>query len=116
VARKPVAEVDDETLILADQAEKAISQVRTGVRELLADKCPDGKADELARLLSEGTWTHDHPITFEAAKGFGLPVRSDIAPEFLGLLSLHPQPVRRQPVVVYLPVPRRVDGAPGSKE
>src|SRR5204863_2126051 len=60
VARKPVAEVDDETLIMADQAEKAMSQVRESVRELLADKRPE-KAEELARLLSEGTWTHDHP-------------------------------------------------------
>src|SRR5713101_9920090 len=67
VARKPVAEVDDQTLILADQAEKAISQVRDSVRELLADKCPPEKADELARLLSEGTWTHDYAITYETA-------------------------------------------------
>src|SRR5258705_6605503 len=37
VARKPVAEVDDQTLILADQAEKAMSQVRESVHELLAD-------------------------------------------------------------------------------
>src|SRR5258707_13432329 len=57
VARKPVAEVDDQTLILADQAEKAIAQVRESVRELLAVKCPPEKAEELARLLSEGTWT-----------------------------------------------------------
>src|SRR2546428_11843551 len=57
VAKKPVAETDDKTLILADQAEKAISQVRESVRELLADKCPQEKAEELARLLSEGTWT-----------------------------------------------------------
>jgi hypothetical protein len=28
VARKPVAEIDDKTLILADQAEKAMTQVR----------------------------------------------------------------------------------------
>src|SRR5713226_2250862 len=70
VERKPVAEVDDQTLILADQAEKAISQVRDSVRELLADKCPPEKADELARLLSEGTWTHDYAITYETAKSF----------------------------------------------
>jgi len=31
VARKPVAEVDDKTLILADQAEKAVSQLRESV-------------------------------------------------------------------------------------
>ena len=113
VARKPVAEVDDETLILADQSEKAITQVRDSVRELLADKFKEnGKADELARLLSEGTWTHDHPITFDAAKGFGLPVRSDIPAAFLGLMSLYPQPVRRQPAVEYLPMPRRAEPGP----
>jgi ClpP class serine protease len=106
VARKPVERVRDETLILADQSEKAISQVRESVRELLSDKAQD-KAEELARLLSEGTWTHDHPITFETAKGFGLPVRSDIPAEFMDLMNLYPQPVRHQPTVEYLPVPRR---------
>jgi ClpP class serine protease len=115
VAKKPVAEVDDETLILADQSEKAISQVRDSVRELLADKFKqNGKADELARLLSEGTWTHDHPITFDAAKSFGLPVRSDIPGDFLALMGLFPQPVRRQPTVEYLPMPRRAEPAPRS--
>jgi ClpP class serine protease len=108
VARKPIAEVDDQTLVLADQAEKAMAQLRESVRELLADKTPPEKADELSRLLSEGTWTHDHPITFETAQGFGLPVRREMPPEFLGLMNLYPQPVRRQPTVEYLPEPRRV--------
>jgi ClpP class serine protease len=110
VARKPVAEVDDETLILADQAEKAMVQVRDSVRELLADKCPAEKADELSRLLSVGTWTHDHPITCEDAMSFGLPARSDIPAEFLDLMALYPQPVRRQPSVEYLPIRRRSEG------
>jgi ClpP class serine protease len=109
VARKPVAEVDDSTLILADQSEKAVVQVRESVRELLAGKCPDDKLQELVRLLSEGAWTHDHPITYDAAKAFGLPVRHDIPSEFLDLLSLYPQPVRRQPTVEYLPEHRRAD-------
>jgi ClpP class serine protease len=68
VGRKPIERVDDETLIFADQAEKAISQIRESARELLADKCPPEKADELSRLLSGGKWTHDHPITYETAK------------------------------------------------
>lgn len=109
VARKPVAEVDDETLILADQAEKAVSQLRQSVQELLIGKCPSDKAQQLARLLSEGTWTHDHPITYETAKEFGLPVRSDMPAEFLDLMSLYPQPVRRQPTVEYLPHRHRID-------
>src|SRR5258706_4186519 len=76
VAKEPVESVEDKTLILADQAQKAIVQVHDSVRELLENKIPGNKVDELARLLSEGTWTHDHPITFDTAKSFGLPVRS----------------------------------------
>jgi ClpP class serine protease len=113
VARKPIADVDDQTLILADQAEKAMIQLYHGVHELLADKVPQDKAEELARLFSQGTWTHDHPITYETAKGFGLPVRSDIPTEILDLMALYPQPVRRQPTVEYLPEPRRIKG-PGD--
>ena len=40
VRDKPLAEVEDETLILADQAEKAVTQVRETVRELIEDLCP----------------------------------------------------------------------------
>jgi len=109
VARKPVEKVKDDTLILADQAAKATLQVRESVRELLAGKIPAGKDTELARLLSEGTWTHDHPITYETAKSFGLPVRSDIPNEFLDLMGLYPQPVRHQPTVEYLPKRRYSD-------
>jgi len=109
VAKKPVKDVKDDTLILADQAEKAMVQVRESVRELLAGKIPENKDEELARLLSEGTWTHDHPITYETAKSFGLPVRSDIPDEFLDLMGLYPQPVRRQPTVEYLPERRHSD-------
>jgi ClpP class serine protease len=115
VAKKPVAEIDDKTLILADQAEKAMVQVRKSVQELLAAKSPDGKAEELARLLSEGTWTHDHPITYETAQSFGLPVRCDMPAEFLDLMNLYPQPVRRQPTVEYLPEPRRSESFRGKR-
>jgi ClpP class serine protease len=115
VAKKPVARTDDNTLILADQAEKALSQIGESVREFLSDKCPPEKAEELSRLLSEGTWTHDHPITYETAKSFGLPVRADIPPEFLDLMSLYPQPVRHQPSVEYLPERRRYEGVGGNR-
>lgn len=115
VARKPVAEIDDKTLILADQAEKAMTQVRESVQELLVPKLAE-KAEELARLMSEGTWTHDHPITYEKAQGFGLPVRCDIPSEFLDLMNLYPQPVRRQPTVEYLPEYRRYEGFRGNRD
>ena len=107
VERKPVAELDDQTLILADQAEKAIKQVRESVRELLSDKYDPAKADELARLLSEGTWTHDHPITYDDAKAMGLHVSDEMPREVYQIMSLFPQPVRQQPSVEYIPLPRR---------
>jgi ClpP class serine protease len=107
VERKPIAEVDDETLILADQAEKAIRQLRQAVHDLLTGRYPPEKVEELSHLLTEGTWTHDHPIMFEDAQALGLHVRSDMPDEFLKLMTLYPQPVRQQPSVEYLPTPRR---------
>src|SRR5258706_9383845 len=112
VARKPVAEVDDETLIMADQAEKAIAQLRESVKELLQNTSANGKVDELARLLSEGTWTHDYPITYERAKAMGLAVSDDMPDDILKLMSLFPQPTRTQPTVEYLPGPRTRRPAP----
>jgi Serine dehydrogenase proteinase len=69
-----------------------------------------------AEYKSEGTWTHDHPITYETAQSFGLPVRCDMPAEFLDLMNLYPQPVRRQPTVEYLPEPRRYDGFRGNRD
>ncbi|MCX8071708.1 MAG: ATP-dependent Clp protease proteolytic subunit [Candidatus Binatia bacterium] len=107
VRQKPVAEVDDQTLILADVAEKAIHQVRDAVAELLTRSQTPENAQRLAELLSTGTWTHDFPITVQKARELGLPVRSDIPTEVLELMELYPQPVRRVPSVEYLPGPRR---------
>lgn len=107
IKRKPLAEVDDETLILADQAEKALFQLRESVQELLEGKPTNGRRpDELARLVSEGTWTDDYPITYERAKALSLRVPSDIPDDVLKLMSLYPQPTRTQPSVEYLPGPR----------
>jgi ClpP class serine protease len=106
IAKKPIKDVEDETLIMADQAEKAIFQVRESVKELLQGKPTNGKVDELARLLSEGTWTHDFPITYERAHALGLPVNANIPDDVLKLMALYPQPTRTQPTVEYLPGPR----------
>ncbi len=106
VAKKPVADLDDATLILADQAEKAIAEVKNSLRELLEKRFSPQKADELARLLAEGTWTHDYPITFDAAKALGLPVSSDMPKAVYDLMALFPQQTRQVPAVEYLPFPR----------
>jgi ClpP class serine protease len=97
---------------MADQAEKAIAQLRESVKDLLQNMSPNGKVDELARLLSEGTWTHDYPITYERAKAMGLAVSSNMPDDILKLMSLFPQPTRTQPTVEYLPGPRTRRPAP----
>jgi ClpP class serine protease len=105
--QKPIAEVDDKTLILADQAEKAIAQMRQEVTELLADKYPAEKAGEIAKLMTSGTWTHDYPITCERARDLELRVNSDMPENMMRLMQLYPQPVRRQSSVEYVPIPYR---------
>lgn len=109
---KPINRIDDNTLILADQARKAVAQLTQSVRELLDERFDPEQADELARLLSEGTWTHDFPISAELARRLGLPVVTPVPREFLELMQLYPQPMRRQPAVQY--VPRRY-GPPGDR-
>ncbi len=103
VEQKPVEKIDDETLMLADQARKAQKQVCDAVTELLADKLPEEQARALAEKLSVGTWTHDYPITPEQAREFGLKVSTDMPEAFLQLMSLYPQPVQRIPSVEYIP-------------
>jgi len=107
IDKKPPAEVDDETLMLADQAQKAIKQLREAVRELLHGRHRDEKVEELSRLLSQGTWTHDYPITCGMAQQWGLPVSCEVPTEMLQLLQLYSQPVRRQPSVDFIPEPYR---------
>jgi ClpP class serine protease len=114
VAKKPVADLDDRTLILADQAEKAVAEVRQSLIELLEKHFSPEKAEELARLLSEGTWTHDFPITFEGAQALGLPVSSAMPEEILELMRLFPQPTRQMPSVEYTPFPRRTPSSRGQ--
>ncbi len=106
--QKPIAEIDDQTLILADVGRKAIAQVKAAAKELLADKMAEDKAEALAEKLSTGHWTHDYPISPTEAKALGLPVSTDMPDAVLELMTLYPQPVRAQGGgVEYLPVPRQ---------
>lgn len=108
VEQKPIAEIDDQTLVLADVGRKAIAQVKAAAKELLTDKMPEDKAEALAEKLSTGQWTHDYPISPTEAKNLGLPVITNMPDAVLELMTLYPQPVRSQGGgVEYLPVPRQ---------
>jgi len=105
VSRKEVNEVDDETLILADMAGKAIKQVHDLILEILEDKMPRDQAEELSRHLTEGRWTHDFPITCEKLQGLGIQVCGELPPELYSLMEFYPQSPQRRPTVQYIPVP-----------
>lgn len=103
---KDVNETEDETLILADVARKAISQVNQVVRTILVGNgMPEGKAAELADTLTCGKWTHDYPISYEEAESIGMPVSPDLPEEITQLMELYPQGGGRRPSVQYIPVP-----------
>ncbi len=110
IKSKPIEKVEDKSIVMADIAEKALRQMKKNVTELLEDRMGHEKAVELAELLSQGTWTHDHPISWDEAKEMGLPIRTDMPREFYELMALFPQPVRREPSVEYIPIPRRSGG------
>jgi ClpP class serine protease len=116
LATKRPEDIDDETVILADVATKARSQVGAFVAEVLAKHLPKAKATALATMLSDGRWTHDFPITVEMARSLGLPVTTDMPRTVYDLMDLYPQGGRGRPSVLYVPLrptlPERGDSAP----
>ncbi len=104
VNQKDKNNIGDRTLILADVSRKAQQQVQTFVERLLKPHL-DGNAPDVARMLSEGRWTHDFPIDVEYARSLGLPVSTDLPDEVRLLMRLYPQPRNRRPSVEYIPVP-----------
>jgi ClpP class serine protease len=108
--RKEMKDIEDQTLILADIARKALVQVQVLVRDLLLEHMTQEKAEALAVSLSTGTWTHDYAITAEEAKRLGLPVTTEMPRDVYELMRLYPQPTRTRPSVEYVPVPYRRPG------
>jgi len=105
VKSKDMDELDDETLILADIAEKAVNQVKSFVEELIKERMPEDRAGEIATLLTSGNWTHDYPITCEMMGQLGIPISCGLPNEINLLMDLFPQTSPRRPSVLYVPIP-----------
>ncbi len=103
---KEPKDIDDETIIMADLAKKALTQVKNTVKTLLRDKGWDeAKVEKIADLLSQGTWTHDYPISVDEAREIGLTVSTEMPLEVYDLIGLYPQPRGNKPSVQYMPAP-----------
>ena len=116
VEDKPISEVDDQTLIMADIARKAVKQVQQFVRTLLQDCIPKQKVkpediEHIIEALTSGQVTHDYPITVEEATKMGLPVTVGLPRSVYDLMDLYPQPQGGRPTVQYIPMPYD-DGRP----
>lgn len=110
VEDKPISEIDDQTLIMADLSRKAISQVQRFVRTLLKDNIPRQKIAEeniepIIEALTTGRVTHDYPITVEEATELGLPITVGLPRSIYNLMELYPQPQGGRPSVQYIPMP-----------
>lgn len=109
IREKSKDEIDDETWIMADQAEKAIRQLEEHIFELLADRIDPDRARELARSMTEGRWTHSFPITCEALRSMGLTVSNEVPKEAYDLLEAFPTGAKFLPVQ-WLPGKKRSAG------
>jgi ClpP class serine protease len=118
IEQKDKNSLDDTTLILGDMAAKAMVQIYESVYNLLLEKFPEDKAQNIARTLTEGRWTHDYPITCRMLRDMGLAVCHEMPEEVYQLMELYPQPAQRRPSVQYVPVPfeRRSPDAPSRGE
>jgi ClpP class serine protease len=101
--QKPIAEINDLTLIFASVSEKALKQVKLGALELIGDDLSIEKATSLVDKLAGGQWTHDYALTAKEAIELGLNVRSGIPASIMELMQLYPQPVRLLPSIEFLP-------------
>src|SRR5882724_1470168 len=98
--------VSDETLIVADVAQKARVQVLNFVAQVLLKHMPEKQAVTVARVLTEGRWTHDFPITVQMARELGLKVSTDMPRVVYDLMDLYPQGGGVRPSVWYVPMRR----------
>jgi len=102
---KPIEDIDDQTVILADVAVKALRQVKVTVKNLLVKHMDEEKAEKRAEMLTQGTWTHDYPIDVAQIAEMGINVNTDMPSEIYSLMSMYPQPRTARPSVEYSPGP-----------
>jgi len=107
--KKELKDIDDQTIIMADIAEKAIKQMVSYVKWLLTENGMDEeKAERIALELATGKYTHDFPLGVEKLRELGLNISTEVPEEVYQLMDLYPQPMGAQvPSVQYIPVPYR---------
>ena len=113
VEQKKIDEIEDRTLILAEESRKAIDQMKNTVRQIIGDKYTEEKTEEVVVELVSGKYTHDFPISAEeACRLLGDCVNRELPDEVYSLMRLYRMETRpRRPSVEFVPVtPGRGEG------
>jgi ClpP class serine protease len=114
VERKKTDEIDDETLYLAEEAGKAVSQMKDTVGKLIGDKHPAERVEKIIEDLVAGKYTHDFPVTSDVVCGLlGQCAKKELPREVYRLMNLYKMgQQQRRPSVEYVPMaPRTKSGA-----
>src|SRR5713226_9492847 len=97
-------QISDEMLILVDVAAKARVELASFVLEILQKRLPKDKAAGLATALTEGSVTHDFPLTVSLLKKTGLSISTDMPRTVYDIMDLYPQAGAGRPSVLYVPM------------
>ncbi len=105
VEKKKIDEIDDKTLILAEESRKAVEQISNIVRNLVKEPYGVEKTEEIVVELVSGKYTHDFPITAEdTCELFGECVKMELPQEVYQLMNLYKMEARpRRPSVEFVP-------------
>jgi ClpP class serine protease len=103
--RKKPDDIDDETLYLAEEARKSITQMEDTVKMLIEDRYGPEKTEEIISVLVSGKYTHDFPITAEATcEMLGECASTDLPVEVYQLMNLYKMGQQQRPGVEYVPI------------
>jgi ClpP class serine protease len=106
IDKKKVDEIDDKTLVLAEEAKKAVSQMKELIRRIIGNKCGEEMTLRIIEEFVSGKYTHDHPFLAEDARQLlGECVSTDVPEEVYELMALFRMDIgRRRPGVEYVPM------------
>jgi ClpP class serine protease len=111
VESKTRDETDDETLYLAEEAKKAIEQMKDTVRQLLIEKYDEEQIEKIIDNLVTGKYTHDFPITAEATcELLGQCAQNELPTEVYQLMDYYKMGRPQRQGIEYVPLPRPARG------
>jgi hypothetical protein len=98
---------------LAEEARKAIDQMKDTVRQLISDKFEEEQIEEVIENLVSGKYTHDFPITAEATcEIMGRCAITELPREVYQLMDYYKMDKPQRKGIEYVPLPRPGRNAP----